>query len=269
MARRSAGSTSTALFYLEEPGDRSCAYARRTADVCVRGGRAGDDRSGAQFEWRARGWSDSHPTSGLTVVTDTDALYQEIILEHNRKPRNFRVMPDATVRWRAHNPMCGDAAHLVDQAGRRHDRRCELPGRGCAISKASASMMTAAVKGKTRAEARGLSSGFTIWSPASCQPTAEGARIAARVRRRLAVSVTREMREPRLAHPQVRARLGSGRRHDRPTIRRRAGTSGHARAAPDGSLDRSAIFRCSPPTATCTTSTRRRRRRSRAPCSTR
>jgi len=86
----------------------------------------------------------------------SDALYQEIILEHNRKPRNFREMADADRVVEGRNPTCGDSltlwVRLVD------DRVADVSfkGQGCAISKASASLMTSAVKGKTRAEAEDL-----------------------------------------------------------------------------------------------------------------
>ena len=82
-----------------------------------------------------------------------DALYQEIILEHNRKPRNFREMPDANRRVEGHNPLCGDQVTLWLRLDGERVADASFQGLGCAISKASASMMTAAVKGKTVAEA--------------------------------------------------------------------------------------------------------------------
>ena len=85
-----------------------------------------------------------------------DALYQEIILEHNRKPRNFRVMPDANRKVEGNNPLCGDQITLWVRLDGDRVADVSFQGIGCAISKASASMMTAAVKGKTVAEARGL-----------------------------------------------------------------------------------------------------------------
>jgi nitrogen fixation NifU-like protein len=89
----------------------------------------------------------------------TDALYQELILEHNRKPRNFGEIPDADRVVEGRNPLCGDEVKLsVKLDG---DRIADVkfvspPGKGCAISKASASLMTAAVKGKPIAEAEAL-----------------------------------------------------------------------------------------------------------------
>lgn len=85
-----------------------------------------------------------------------ESLYQELILDHNRKPRNFRVMADANRKVEGNNPLCGDQLTLwVKLDGDRVDD-VSFQGVGCAISKASASMMTAAVKGKTVAEARAL-----------------------------------------------------------------------------------------------------------------
>src|SRR3954470_21507140 len=86
----------------------------------------------------------------------TDALYQELILDHNRKPKNFRVMEHADREVLGHNPLCGDQLTLwVKLAGDRIDD-VSFQGQGCAISKASASMMTTAVKGKTKTEAEAL-----------------------------------------------------------------------------------------------------------------
>lgn len=90
----------------------------------------------------------------MSVQTD---LYQQVILEHNKKPRNFHKLTAATHEAEGFNPLCGD--HLwvyltVNAAGIIEDAAFE--GAGCAISKASASMMTVALKGKTVDEARGL-----------------------------------------------------------------------------------------------------------------
>lgn len=85
-----------------------------------------------------------------------DSLYQEIILEHNRKPKNFRVMDDANRKVEGHNPLCGDQMTLWLKLDDGRISDVSFQGIGCAISKASASMMTAAVKGKTADEARAL-----------------------------------------------------------------------------------------------------------------
>lgn len=86
----------------------------------------------------------------------TEALYQELILEHNRKPRNFREMADATRRIEGHNPLCGDALTLWVKMDGDTVADVSFKGQGCAISKASASLMTTAVKGKSRADAERL-----------------------------------------------------------------------------------------------------------------
>lgn len=80
-------------------------------------------------------------------------LYQEVIFDHNRNPRNYRPLPAASHHADGHNPLCGDQLTLtLRRAGDRiEDLRFE--GNGCAISMASASMMTEAVKGKDRAAA--------------------------------------------------------------------------------------------------------------------
>jgi nitrogen fixation NifU-like protein len=84
-------------------------------------------------------------------------LYQEVILDHNRKPRNYRAMDDATCDADGYNPLCGDKVHVWLRLGA--DGRIEdvsFQGEGCAISKASASIMTQELKGRTAGEARAL-----------------------------------------------------------------------------------------------------------------
>ncbi|HEV7715381.1 MAG TPA: SUF system NifU family Fe-S cluster assembly protein, partial [Steroidobacteraceae bacterium] len=78
-------------------------------------------------------------------------LYRDVILDHNRKPRNFGQLEQADARADGHNPLCGDrlTVSLKMNGDRVEDVRFE--GKGCAISTASASMMTEAVKGKDRA----------------------------------------------------------------------------------------------------------------------
>ncbi len=86
----------------------------------------------------------------------TDALYQELILDHNRKPKNFRVMEHADREVIGHNPLCGDQLTLWLKMDGDKIADVSFQGQGCAISKASASMMTTTVKGKTREEAEVL-----------------------------------------------------------------------------------------------------------------
>lgn len=86
-------------------------------------------------------------------MSELRELYQSVILDHNKKPRNFGVMEDANRRADGHNPLCGDVIHLTLRVedGRIQDLRFE--GSGCAISTASASLMTQAVKGQKVEEA--------------------------------------------------------------------------------------------------------------------
>lgn len=86
-----------------------------------------------------------------------DELYQQTILEHNRHPRNFRKMTDATYSAEGYNPLCGDHLWVYIKLNDQHQiQEVTFEGSGCAISKASASMMTAALKSKTIEEANVL-----------------------------------------------------------------------------------------------------------------
>src|SRR5213593_4623482 len=89
-------------------------------------------------------------------MSDLDDLYQEVILDHNKSPRNFRLMADANRKAEGYNPLCGDhvTVFLRLQDGVIQD--ISFQGSGCAISKASASMMTAELKGKSEAAAHAL-----------------------------------------------------------------------------------------------------------------
>ena len=82
-----------------------------------------------------------------------DDLYQEVILDHQRNPRNFAPMPTANRRAEGANPLCGDHVTVYLDIADGVIRNISFEGEGCAIAKASASMMTAAVKGKTLVEA--------------------------------------------------------------------------------------------------------------------
>jgi nitrogen fixation NifU-like protein len=86
----------------------------------------------------------------------TEALYQEIILEHNRKPKNFRAIENADRRIEGRNPLCGDSLTLWVKMDGDAIADVSFLGQGCAISKASASLMTTVVKGKSRAEAEAI-----------------------------------------------------------------------------------------------------------------
>lgn len=89
-------------------------------------------------------------------------MYQSVILDHSRRPRNFGELPDATVSASGDNPSCGDAITLQLRFDPSVDKLTDVKfhGDGCSICMASASMMTTKIKGKTRAEAEALRDEF-------------------------------------------------------------------------------------------------------------
>jgi nitrogen fixation protein NifU and related proteins len=89
-------------------------------------------------------------------MADLSGLYQEVILDHNKRPRNFRILETADHRADGYNPLCGDkvSVYLKTENGRITD--VTFQGSGCAISTASASLMTETLKGKTLPEAEKL-----------------------------------------------------------------------------------------------------------------
>ncbi|MGB7208029.1 MAG: SUF system NifU family Fe-S cluster assembly protein [Pyrinomonadaceae bacterium] len=89
-------------------------------------------------------------------MSELSDLYQEVILEHNKNPRNFREIADADQYADGKNPLCGDALRVYVSLDGDTVTDVAFKGSGCAISKASASMMTQAVKGKTKDEAEAI-----------------------------------------------------------------------------------------------------------------
>lgn len=87
------------------------------------------------------------------MFDDVADLYQQVILDHCKNPRNFRELAACTCSAQGQNPLCGDQLKLFLQLDGGTIREATFTGSGCCISKASASLMTDAVKGKTRAEA--------------------------------------------------------------------------------------------------------------------
>jgi nitrogen fixation protein NifU and related proteins len=87
-------------------------------------------------------------------------LYQEVILDHNRKPRNCRVLHCATMTADGHNPLCGDTVKVYLRIEDGVIEEISFQGHGCAICTASTSLMTEAVKGKTVLKVRELYDGF-------------------------------------------------------------------------------------------------------------
>jgi len=89
-------------------------------------------------------------------VSDLRDLYQEVILDHNRRPRNWGALAQPDRRADGYNPLCGDKLTLTMKMDGDRIAEVKFEGSGCAISKASASMMTDLVKGRTAAEAESL-----------------------------------------------------------------------------------------------------------------
>jgi nitrogen fixation NifU-like protein len=89
------------------------------------------------------------------MMSDLDDLYQEVILDHNKRPRNFHPMDDGR-KAEGYNPLCGDRLTVYLHVADGIITDASFQGSGCAISKASASLMTESVKGKTLAEADAL-----------------------------------------------------------------------------------------------------------------
>jgi len=95
------------------------------------------------------------------MIPDLEDLYQEVILDHSRRPRNFGELPDAAVRVHGDNPACGDEIHLAAKFNAAGDlQEHKFTGHGCAISQASASLMTTKLKGKSRMEAMEMLNAF-------------------------------------------------------------------------------------------------------------
>ena len=95
------------------------------------------------------------------MSTELEELYQEVILDHSRRPRNFGVLEKPDVLVHGDNPSCGDEIHLGVQFGAEGNlQEIKFSGQGCAISQASASMMTMKLKGKSRAEAAEMAATF-------------------------------------------------------------------------------------------------------------
>jgi nitrogen fixation protein NifU and related proteins len=98
-------------------------------------------------------------------------LYQDLILDHNRAPRNYRSLEYGNRKAEGHNPLCGDRLTLWLDMDADRIRDVGFQGSGCAISRASASLMTTAVKGKTKAEAEELFDRFHRLVTGSLEPS--------------------------------------------------------------------------------------------------
>jgi nitrogen fixation NifU-like protein len=106
-------------------------------------------------------------------MSDPRELYQQVILEHNKKPRNFGKLDGCTHHAEGHNPLCGDELDLtlVIENGLVQD--IKFTGSGCAIDVASASLMTGAVKGKSVAEAEAMAEQFRGMVRGELEPGAQ------------------------------------------------------------------------------------------------
>ena len=93
-------------------------------------------------------------------MSELSDLYQQVILDHNKKPRNFRRLEGANRTAEGYNPLCGDQLIVYMQLEDEVVQDISFEGSGCAISKAAASMMTQSIKGKTRQEAETLFNEF-------------------------------------------------------------------------------------------------------------
>jgi SUF system NifU family Fe-S assembly protein len=90
------------------------------------------------------------------MMSDLQDLYQEIIIDHSKRPRNFGALGGSTHQAQGFNPLCGDKVKIFLTLDGDTIREIRFEGSGCAISTASASLMTESLKGKTRAEAEAL-----------------------------------------------------------------------------------------------------------------
>ncbi|WP_299428359.1 Fe-S cluster assembly sulfur transfer protein SufU [uncultured Meiothermus sp.] len=108
-----------------------------------------------------------------------DELYREIILQHYKSPRNYGPLDSANVRVMGDNPSCGDQIELMVLTDGEHIRDLRFRGQGCAISQASASLMTELVKGKSWEAALGLQQQFKAMIVEGAAPTLELGDLAA------------------------------------------------------------------------------------------
>ncbi|MCI0488808.1 MAG: SUF system NifU family Fe-S cluster assembly protein [Blastocatellia bacterium] len=114
-------------------------------------------------------------------MTDIEDLYQEVILDHTKRPRNFREMENASCKAEGYNPLCGDKVTIYLKMEDDRVTDISFKGAGCAISTASASIMTESLKGKTRAEVESLFNtfhGLVTGEPRASQEAADLGKLA-------------------------------------------------------------------------------------------
>ena len=108
--------------------------------------------------------------TGSRAMSDSKQLYQEVILDHNRKPRNWGSLPAATHRAEGHNPLCGDHISVTLEVAGDTVQAISFQGESCAICKASASMMTTVVKGKSRVDSEQMVQEFRDMATGKLDP---------------------------------------------------------------------------------------------------
>ena len=140
---------------------------------------------------------------------DLRDLYQDVILEHSKAPRNFRELATANHKAEGFNPLCGDRFTVYLDLEGDSIRDISFQGSGCAISKASASMMTQSAKANPRRRPKRFSDASTKWSRAYARRPARSWQ-AHGVLRRVGISGAREMRDAGLAHTTSGARRQTG-----------------------------------------------------------
>ena len=132
---------------------------------------------------------------------DLKDLYRDVIVDHNRHPRNFGKLEPADAHADGHNPLCGDRLSLYVNLDGERIREAKFDGSGCAISVASASLLTEAVKGKTRGEVKSLFDDMhTLLTQHDATVDPRQTRQTGRAVRRARISGAREMRQPVLAY---------------------------------------------------------------------
>jgi nitrogen fixation NifU-like protein len=109
-------------------------------------------------------------------VSDLQDLYQSIILDHNRRPKNYGALEGATNRAEGRNPLCGDEVAVEVRVAHDAIEDVKFTASGCAVSRAAASIMTQAVKGKSRAEVDRLFTQFHELVTGKVKPTPQEAR---------------------------------------------------------------------------------------------
>ena len=109
-------------------------------------------------------------------MADLQELYQAIILDHNRRPKNYGALDGATCSAEGRNPLCGDEVKVELKVAGDEIEDAHFTASGCAVSRASASIMTQAVKGKSRAEAERLFAQFHELVTGRFKPDADEAR---------------------------------------------------------------------------------------------